>query len=377
MVSCNGLNGQFENTGSSDKDKDDDTKGEGSFVNKPVVNPTKPLLSFDEENATLTVASSKPPTGWVSQFKWYRGGVIIEGQRKSAYGYTELDWKKGIKGVVRFVKGNDVSEEVSSDAYTKSSPIPSVPVLSFDPVSAKVKATLPKAPTGWLLHVRWYRAKVVITADNASSYTYTSNDWGKPITVVVWYSHKKGFTSVRSTSNPSMENIATPQKPTLTFDKDNLKAVFPGTPPTGWTSKMKWYREDLELLVAEGSGEYNYTLSDWGHPLRVGIQYVSQHSGASPIVYSDPQTHNIPTPNKPTLTYGAGKLTASVATPPEGWTRDIQWYLSDKKLTDIDAFDTDYTPQAGDKGKPLKIGITFVRDRFKSAEIYSDPYTAP
>ena len=146
--------------------------------------------------------------------------------------------------------------------------------------TAKVGSVLTAAPGTWgpapvTLTYQWYRTGVAITGATAATYTLTSADLGKTMTVKVTGS-KSGFTTAAKTSAATAAvavGTLTGPTPTVsgTAKVGSVVTATPGTwGPAPVTLTYQWYRGSTAITGATAS-TYTLVAADKGSAIKVRV----------------------------------------------------------------------------------------------------------
>jgi hypothetical protein len=325
-------------------------------------------------------------------FQWYRSGKAISGATKQSYTITGSDKGKTLKVKVTGKLGSKTSYRTDPSAYYSGYIIYPGEMLagsvsidySATPFVAKPKAwTVP----GVTLKYQWYRNGSAVSGQTGSTYTATTADRDKTLTVKVSAS-KSGYNSLSATS------AATPD---LTIDSTGV-AVISGTPQVGKTLSVnnlsytlpgggsiaspvrgyQWYRSGSKITGAVNQ-TYVLTSSDYGKKMTVAVsgglagyiphtttsaatttvaRGVFNGSLAAPVVTET----DLPT-RRLTVTMPVGSITD--ASPSYSY----QWYRGTSKISK--ATKSYYKLTSSDYGKNVTVRVKVAKSNYTSIYLYS------
>ena len=213
---------------------------------------------------TATPGTWKPAASTL-KFQWLRSGTVIQGATATSYTLAGADLAKTITVKVTGTRAGYTAASMTSKpgikvvAGTLTAPVPTINGTVAS--GSKLTAVPGTWTTGTTLSYQWLRAGVAITGATTSTYTLTSSDISKTLSVRVT-GVKTGYTTISKTSAATTAVTAgtlTAPVPTITGQptvNSKLTAV-PGTWTTGTTLSYQWLRNDV---VISGATSSTYTL---------------------------------------------------------------------------------------------------------------------
>lgn len=184
-----------------------------------------------------TLKISGTPTGTTLSYRWKRDGVSIPGATKSTYKVTTSDLGKKLTVTV-------TSKRSGYTTLTRTSAATAAvvrPFTSYTPVisgSARVGNKLTAITAAWsptpTFSYQWYRSGVAIAGATASTFTLSSTDLGKKMTVKI-IGRKSGYLATSKTS-AATATVAAAAKPGAAYPAGarvdyQLGGAY--TPPSG------------------------------------------------------------------------------------------------------------------------------------------------
>ncbi|OFI38548.1 hypothetical protein BIU82_04305 [Arthrobacter sp. SW1] len=175
--------------------------------------PTPTITGTAKVGQTLTAnPGAWGPAPVTLKYQWFRSGVAISGATAATYVQSYYDLGKTLTVRVTGSKAGYTTVAKTSAATaavvagTLTAPTPTITG------TAKVGQTLTANPGTWgpapvTLKYQWYRSGVAISGATATTYTQTSADLGKTMTVRVTGS-KAGYTTVAKTSAATAAVVA-------------------------------------------------------------------------------------------------------------------------------------------------------------------------
>lgn len=254
--------------------------------------------------------------------------------------------------------------------------------------TAAVGYTLTANPGAWgpapvTLAYQWYRSGTAITGATASTYTLTSTDLGKTMTVKVTGS-KTGYASVSRTSagtSAVLNSFTAAPTPTISGTKAvgyTLTANRGTWSPTPDSFSYQWYRSGTAISGATAS-TYKLTSYDKGKAMTVrviarktGYVATARTSAATSAVLNVYSTTTAPTiGGTKKVGYTQTAYVGTWSPTPTSW--KYQWYRGSTAISG--AVYKTYKTTSYDKGKVLKVKVTPVLSGYYSAGKYSAGYT--
>ncbi|WP_405473250.1 carboxypeptidase regulatory-like domain-containing protein [Paenarthrobacter ilicis] len=349
---------------------------------------TAPVPTISGATKVGSVLTATPgtwgPAPVALTYQWYRTGVAITGATAATYTLTSADLGKTMTVKVTGTKSGFTTAAKTSAATaavavgTLTAPVPTITG------TAKVGAVLTAAPGTWgpapvTLTYQWYRTGVAITGATAATYTLTSADLGKTMTVKVTGS-KSGFTTAAKTSAATAAvavGTLTAPVPTITGTA-KVGAVLTAAPgtwgPAPVTLTYQWYRTGVAITGATAA-TYTLTSADLGKTMTVkvtgsksGFTTAAKTSAATAAVAVGTLTGPTPTVS------GTAKVGSVVTATPGTWgpapvTLTYQWYRGSTAITGATA--STYTLVAADKGSAIKVRVTGSKTAYTSLVRYS------
>ncbi|GAA2105963.1 hypothetical protein [Brevibacterium salitolerans] len=321
--------------------------------------------------STLTAAAGTwQPDSVTLSYQWLRSGTAIKDATRKTYTLTAAD--KGRKISVR-VTG---SAPDASSATVTSAPTPAVkagtlttrkPTISG---TTTVGSTLTAKPGSWgpnpvSLSYQWMRAGKAIKNATRSTYTLTSADAGRKLSVKVTGT-KSGYTAASRTSAATgtigKRLTATPV-PTIsgTAKVGSTLTAKAGTwKPAKVTLSYQWYRNGKAIKEATGN-KHKLVKADAGTALTVkvtgrkpGYTTVSRKSAAKTVQKVLTST---PTPTiSGTRKYGSTLTAKAGAWKPAKVTLSYQWYRNGKAIKE--ATGSKHKLVKADVGTRLSVKVT-------------------
>jgi hypothetical protein len=255
----------------------------------PVISGTLAIgqtISVTPVTTTLNGSSASPSY----TYRWYRSGKAISGATSNTYTLVPADAGKTIKVLV-------TSSLTGALGWSKSSASTAVIGSSTVPMAgwnAQANATVSVPTASRVLSVtgtgiteagvkqtyQWYRGTAAISKATKSSYTLTSSDTNKLISVRVITS-KATFTSITKTSVPTNYTVVGSTVPQISDTTpavgDTLSIIMPtytvlGSPYTltGSNVTYRWYRSGVAISGATAD-TYVVTTADKSKTLKVKV----------------------------------------------------------------------------------------------------------
>jgi hypothetical protein len=261
---------------------------------------------------TLTVGSmSSTPAATSYTYQWYRNGVAVTGKTTATYVLTSADFGKDITVKVTYKRAGYQNAVRQADSGGNGtwwiSADTTVPVITGDihvgGTLGIASRTYTNVKTGATLDVgtsvietyQWYRSGIAISAASggtASTYTLTSLDKGKAMTVRVLATDPTGLVLSNTSTSAGTQLVGTNliagtsiaavtvAKTTTTDFATTLKATVTGISETGVTYKYQWYRAGVAVTGATAS-TYKLSAADKGKQVWVRVIVSKAASGAT------------------------------------------------------------------------------------------------
>ena len=352
------------------------------------------------QTLTADVSSIADEDGLTSvsySYQWLAANVEIAGATNSTYTLTADDVEKTIKVRVSFTDDADHEETLTSAATGVVAAKPNTPATGAPTVdgTAQVGETLTALTNGITdadgltnptYSYQWLAANVEIAGATNSTYTLVTADQGKTIKVRVSFTddadHEETLTSAATAAVSAKPNTPATGAPTVDGTAqvgETLRVLTNGiTDEDGLTNvsySHQWLAANVEIAGATNS---TYTLSDEdvGKAIKVKVSFTddADHeetltSAATGVVAAKPNT---PATGAPTVdgTAQVGETLTALTngiTDEDGLTNptySYQWIRSDNGTDANIAGQTDstYTLVAADRGKAIKVKVSFTDD---------------
>ncbi|MGC4174965.1 hypothetical protein [Demequina sp.] len=242
-----------------------------------ITDAPSPTVQWYEGTAGLKAnIAAWTPAPTTRTFQWLRDGVAIPGATSDIYMLKDSD-----RGHLFAVRATGVLEGYADTVRTSSSY--RIPELTFTTtptptVSGTGKAgyTLTAKPGTWApsatLSYQWYRSGAKISGATKSTYTLTTSDRGKTITVKVT-GKRTGYTSVTTTSaGKAIPKVFTTVTPRITGTprSGHTLTVVRGswTPTPSYT--YQWFRNGVAITGATAK-TYKLTSKDKGKKITARV----------------------------------------------------------------------------------------------------------
>jgi hypothetical protein len=231
------------------------------------------------------------PDPVVKSYQWLRDGNPIANATGGSYQLAAADVDKKIALQVTGSKEGHtpLTKTSAATAAVAALPLTGSPAGSI-PATSTVGQTLTVVDGSWtpapveLLH-QWFRNNVAITDATTSSYTLVEADLGKTVTVKTTGT-KPGYTTVTSTSNPSvisagtLTNSALPSVSGTATVGQTLNGNVGVWGPDPVATAVRWLRNGTAISGATGSS-YALTSADQGSTL--SFEVTGTKGGYAPL----------------------------------------------------------------------------------------------
>jgi hypothetical protein len=310
------------------------------------------------------------------RYQWYRGTTAITGATKSTYTMTSSDKRKDVKARVVVSKSNYVTVTLyssaknysvataSSTAITgtaKVGEVISAPALVFTTSDGAASPTVTR---------QWYRDGTAISGQKGATYTLTSSDYTKYITVKTT-AVLPGYLSYSATSPKTAKvgkGVLSGSKlaPVITQSEMTLTGALPVGSYTDTVSlSYQWYRNGAAISAATKSS-YALTWSDYNKEINLRVT-VSKSYYTTEKKYSFAKNYSvIPTPPTPLITgtiaqgytiqVGIRDYVADGSVVTGSATLLHQWYRSGVAIPG--ATGSSYLLDAADLGKTITVKVS-------------------
>ncbi|GEK23554.1 hypothetical protein CXY01_40740 [Cellulomonas xylanilytica] len=265
----------------------------------PLTAPTPTISGKATVGQVLTaVPGSWAPAPVTLKYQWYRSGTKITGATTGTYTLTTADQGKTL---TVHVIGSKPGYATVDKASAKTAVVGGLLTAPTPTISGTVRVgqKLTATPGTWgpapvTLAYQWYRAGTRITGATASTYTLTTADLGKTLTVHVIGS-KTGYTTVdkASAKTAAVAGLLTTATPTVsgTLKVGSTLTAKPGTwGPAPVTLAYQWYRAGVAISGAT-SPTYKLVAADKGTGIKVKV--TGTKTGYTTVARTSAQTATI------------------------------------------------------------------------------------
>jgi hypothetical protein len=253
---------------------------------------------------TVSAGAGSWGPGSVSlSYQWYRGKTAISGARSTRYAVQPGDAGSKLSVKVSGLRtGYTVTARTSATTATvatanfRTAPAPAISGTAK--VGRTLKATAGTwSPSGAKRAYQWYRGSTAIKNATSTSYTLSSADKGKKLTVKVTGT-LTGYARLTKTSKAT----ATVAAGTLsvsglkiggTRDVGKTLRVENNWSPSGVTRTYQWYRDSAKIKGATKS-TYKLTKASKGH--RITVRVTGRKSGYTTLSKTSPATRHVTMP---------------------------------------------------------------------------------
>jgi len=340
-----------------------------------------------DEQGTVTVDNSTGAleavvSGWKSgttyAYQWYRGSTAISGAKSASYSLTSADRANAVSVRVSATSPGYYATTVRSagvDYSLTASARPSISGAARVGTEFSVNDTATYGPeaavAGLSFSHQWLRNGAKIVGQTGATYTATSADYGKRISVTTT-AHSDGYVDHVGTS------LATAPLGKGTIAGENLGAdvaannlTLTASPHAGSVSEpgvkysYQWYRGAAKIAKATA---VNYTLTSADYAQLISVRVTVSKTAYTSRVLASVGTNYSVTPDaaRPVITgdvHVGGVVTAVEREYDHGGTETAwQWYRDGKAITGQTA--SSYTITTADKGKVLTVKVTATADGF-------------
>lgn len=271
-------------------------------------------------SSTWTVKDLNNPVASTTNYQWYREGVAIVGATNSSYQTDTADYgKKLTVKAVLSATGYSTFVSPASASFTPNvkgvivngASTPSITGPSGSMVLSASTATTDTIPAATSMSYQWLRAGVPVSGKTKSTYTLTSADFGKDISLTVTYKRTNfasltrtaavPASSVANVGNYSVEqtgggtltgspiytaggtNVLTATIPTYRSALDFTSLTTTGTNP-----KIEWLRSGVVIASATNSTTYAPVAADKGKT--IAVRFTMTAPGLLTSVITTPAT---------------------------------------------------------------------------------------
>jgi hypothetical protein len=229
---------------------------------------------------TLTANPGTWTTGTTFAYQWLAGGLAVSGATGST---LVLGPGQAGKAIAVRVTGSNTGYVTSSKISAATAVVAKGSLVGVAPTitgTARVGSTLTANPGLWspapvTLSYQWYRSGVVITGANLSTYTLTTADLGKTVTVRAAAS-KSGYNYTYKTSAatvPVATNVLTAPRPVIPAAAavgQTLTVKVGAWTPTVYLRTYQWKRNGISIPGATASS-YKVVAADLGAGLSIAV----------------------------------------------------------------------------------------------------------
>ena len=356
-----------------------DVTNQAEFTAAPVPTITGTPVSGQQLTAATGTWAPAPDA---LAYQWSANGAAITGATASTYTPTSTDVGKTITVTVTGTKAGYVTTAKTSTATAAVTAAPPteftaapVPTVTGTPVSGQqlTAATGTWAPAPDALAYQWNANGAAITGATASTYTPTTTDVGKTITVTVTAT-KAGYTTTAKTSAATAKvTAAGPTEftaapvPTITgtpVSGQQLTATTGIWAPAPVTLTRQWKANDVAIAGATAS-TYTPASTDVGKTITVtvtgtkaGYVTTAKTSAATAKVTAPPKALTAtPVPKITGVLVSGHRLTAAAGTwAPAPVTLTRQWKRNGVAITGATA--STYLLTGTDVGKTITVTVT-------------------
>ena len=266
---------------------------------------TQPRISGTAKvGQTVAIGAGSWGPGSVNlSYQWYRGKTAISGALGTRYAVQAGDAGSKLSVRVSGLRtGYTVTARTSATTATvatasfKTAPTPAI--SSKAKVGTTLKATVGTwSPSGAERAYQWYRSSTAIKHATSTSYTLTSADRGKKMTVKVTGT-LKGYTTISKTSRATATVAAgtlsvSGLKISGTRDVGRTLRVANTWSTSGVTRTYQWYRDSTTIKGATKS-TYKLTKASKGH--RITVRVTGRKSGYTTLSKKSPVTRHVTMP---------------------------------------------------------------------------------
>jgi len=203
--------------------------------------------------ATLTAKPGAWTSGTAFAYRWYANGTAISKATSSKLKLTSNLAGKKISVKVTGTKSDYTTASKTSASTVKVITAGSAAVSGTALTGKKLTAKLGTWTAGTKLTYRWYAADAPISGATKSSFTITSKQLGKAVTVKVT-GKKSGYATVVKTSKAT-KKVPRTATPTITGTKkaNSTLTAKPGTWSKATTFSYQWYANGKAIKKATSS----------------------------------------------------------------------------------------------------------------------------
>jgi hypothetical protein len=326
--------------------------------------PTPLIVGTARVGNGLSVKTGTWDSGVSFSYLWLRGGAAISGATGSTYTLTSDDAGQAVS--VRVTASKSSHLKVVRTSTTVSIPLQTL-ALSPNPtvngnaelVGNELSANNGTWDSGVSFSYQWLRGGVVISGATGSTYTLTSLDVAKAISVKVRGS-KSGFNPIVRTSGtvsvPTQTMTLSPEVEVMALSGDAFVLMaLPGIWDSGVNLSCQWLRNGSAISNSNGC-LHTVTSSDGGHNISVRV------TGSKPGYFAVAKTSNPffvpmlsiqPTPSIIGIAVVGNTLTAEAGNLPFGALR-YEWLRNGQ----IAGLGSEYSLETSDAGAKFSVRVT-------------------
>ena len=304
--------------------------------------PETPELSLNGSatvGSTLTAAASTWDFTAQLSYKWLRDGVVIPGQESATYTLLPQDNAHLISVSVKASKGYLTPASTTSQAVLITGYIPPVAALTGDSIVGGTLTATPANDANLAVTYKWYRSGKPINGVTGNTYTATTLDYLKNISVVATIT-QVGFPKVVSTSNE--RTITAGNLPNATMQITGTPVVgnslvVSATTIPGARLSIQWLRDSVPIKGAT-RGTYLLTAADAKHSVTAQLTFTKTAYTAKTITGTAQYVSEGTFTKAPTPTIsGTAKVGKTISVATGLWDSGVllkyQWYRNGSTIS--------------------------------------------
>lgn len=306
--------------------------------------------------STLTASPGTWTTGAAITYQWKASGTVITGATAKTFVLTGAQSGKKITVTATGVKAGYTTAASTSSA-TAFVMRPATPTVSgYAAVGLTLKAVTGAWSTGTNLAYRWKANGIPITGATSSTFTLTSSQRDKRISVTVTGS-QSGYPPVsRTSASTAKVTIAGSVWISGIPVYGATLTAHPGTWGSGTTLAYRWYQNGVAISGATASTLHLGTAQK---DKNISVRVTGKRTGYATVVKSSGSTLKVATASTPTIT-GTRQVGKTLSAHPNTWTAgtsfSYQWYVAGTAITW--AKSSTLTLTNGTKGKRITVRVT-------------------
>ena len=353
-------------------------------------------LTHDNRFRAGDVWTAFAGAGWVSDdyaFQWYADGVAIEGATESNYTIQGTDVGKYIAvtvtgtaaGRASVSKSDPLADLGYGPILTGYLPVEDQGSVSVDNSTGALAAVTAGWKSGTTFTYQWYRDSAAISGATSATYTLTSSDRAKDVSVRV-SAKSPGYYAVTAKSAGVDYSLTASARPTIggtavvgtEFSVIDGATYGPEDALPGLTLTHQWLRDGVKIVGQTGT-TYTAVSADYGK--RISVTTTARSAGYVNHVGTSLATAKLgrgtiaglkesATVSQSGLTLMGAPTAGSIT---EGGTLkySYQWYRGSTAISK--ATKASYTLTSADYGKLIKVRITVAKTAYTSVVLYSAP----